>query len=380
MLSHFYPAHGGGVEAVAARLADGLSERGLTVTWLAANVDPSPPPRAGLTLRPMPAWNGIERRSGIPFPLWAPRALRDLPRLIAAHDVLIIHDSLYTAHLWAIAAARRAGRPILLLQHIGDVPYRNPLVHGLVRLGHATATRWAMETAQRVVFISPSVQDWFLARRPALAVKTEVLLNGVDTTTFAPCTGADRATLRAALGVGTAPLLLFVGRFVAKKGIPLLRRLAALQTHCTFAFAGSGPLDPGAGGGPNVRRLGPLAPRVLADWYRAADFLVLPSFGEGFPLVVQEALASGLPALVGSEVAAACPKLAMALQGLPVTGGTADILVWNRALTVRLEQIPDSATRATIAMRAAALWSWDRTLDRYAALARALALGIEPHP
>jgi glycosyltransferase involved in cell wall biosynthesis len=375
MLSHYYEAHGGGIEAVAARLAAGLAARGLAVTWMAADANPPPPAVPGLQLRAMAAWNGVERRTGIPFPLWTPRALWQLPDIVRAHDVLLVHDSLYTANLVGIAAARLAGRPVLLVQHIGNVPYRNPLVHGLVRLGNATATRWAMAAARRVVFISTAVQAWFTARNPELAAKAEFLPNGVDTATFTSGADADRLAARTALGVEDGPLLLFVGRFVAKKGLPLLRQLANLQPRCQFAFAGSGPLDPAAGCGANVRVLGTLTPAQLSAWYRAADYLLLPSFGEGFPLVVQEALACGLPTLVAEEVAAACPDFGTGLHGLPVTGKADDVTAWNRALSARLTEIPNSATRATIAGRAAALWSWDRTLDRYAALVRALAVG-----
>lgn len=44
---------------------------------------------------------------------------------------------------------------------------------------------------------------------------------------------------------------------------------------------------------------------TLASLYRASSILVLPSAGEGFPLVIQEALACGLPVLCGLETASA---------------------------------------------------------------------------
>ena len=51
-----------------------------------------------------------------------------------------------------------------------------------------------------------------------------------------------------------------------------------------------------------------LSQAELPPLYQAADLLVLPSVGEGFPLVVQEAMACGTPALVGDETAAGCPE------------------------------------------------------------------------
>ena len=83
-----------------------------------------------------------------------------------------------------------------------------------------------------------------------------------------------------------------------------------------LCIGGAGPLEPQLGAlveqlslQRHVRLLGFIPPERLADWYRAADFFVLPSeFLEGFGLATIEAMACGTPAL-----------------GTPV-GGTAEIL------------------------------------------------------
>ena len=76
---------------------------------------------------------------------------------------------------------------------------------------------------------------------------------------------------------------------------------------CHWTFVGWGPMPPADGDSATVRLAGRLPPQEIVGEYQAADLLVLPSVGEGFPLVVQEALACGTPVLVSRDVAQAFP-------------------------------------------------------------------------
>jgi glycosyltransferase involved in cell wall biosynthesis len=97
---------------------------------------------------------------------------------------------------------------------------------------------------------------------------------------------------------------------VEKKGLSVLRQAATLGSEIDWVLAGWGPLDPTQWGLANVFVRGGLDQASLAPLYRASDVFVLPSTGEGFPLVLQEALASGLPSVCGAQTAQADERLA----------------------------------------------------------------------
>jgi glycosyltransferase involved in cell wall biosynthesis len=108
----------------------------------------------------------------------------------------------------------------------------------------------------------------------------------------------------------------------------------------------------------------------LARLYQAADLLVLPSVGEGFPLVIQEAMACGTPALVGDEAAAACPQAAEVVMAERV-GAPDTVTRW----TARIEALLASpasleAMRPRVAAFARDNWSWTQCVERYAKVLR----------
>lgn len=137
-----------------------------------------------------------------------------------------------------------------------------------------------------------------------------VIPNGFDLERFRPDPVA-RAELRAELGISDAsPLIGLVGRFDPQKDLPTFvaaaRQVRSACPDCRFLLAGQG-MDrdnralgtwiQDAGLAEAIHLLGPRSdvPRVLA----ALDLLVSASaYGEGFPNVIGEAMASAVPCVV----------------------------------------------------------------------------------
>lgn len=368
LVTHYFPGHRGGIERVAGELAGRLAaEHGAGIEWHASDCDP-PPSIPGVEAVPAASCNTIEKRLGVPYPIWSPAALWRVVRASRTADAVHLHDCLYLANVLSFAAARLAGRPVVVTQHVGMIPYRSRALRALLGLAYRALGRLVLGGASRVVFVSDAVRGYF-GEFVRFGAPPLLVANGVDTSVFHPPSEAKRSSLRREFGAGPAtPLLLFVGRFVEKKGLPALRLLADRMPEARWMFAGWGPLDPAAWALPNVAVYRDRSGARLAELYQAADLLVLPSVGEGFPLVVQESMACGTPALVGTETAAGCPDAAAVLEAERVDGPEAAVR-WERRireLTVR------GASRAAVAAYAAANWSWDRCAGRYAELFRQL--------
>jgi glycosyltransferase involved in cell wall biosynthesis len=101
------------------------------------------------------------------------------------------------------------------------------------------------------------------------------------------------------------PTIIFAGRLVAEKGIFELLAALAQSRHAGGArllVCGSGPAEAeirerarALGLGERVVFAGYLTGRQLAEKYRTADVFVLPSYSEGFPTAITEAMDAGLP-------------------------------------------------------------------------------------
>jgi len=369
LVTHYFPAHRGGVEMVAGALARELaSSHGAEIEWHASDTDPAPT-IPGVHCVPAKTCNAIERCLGVPYPLWSPRALWRAARAARRADALHVHDCLYLPNLLAYAAARLAGRRVLVTQHVGMVPYRSVVLRAALFTANRILGRVVLGGAAQVVFVSHAVRRYFADfvrfRSPAL-----VVANGVDTALFRPADEARRRELREALGVPDGErLILFVGRFVEKKGLLVLRQLASRLSRARWFFAGWGPLDPERWSAANVTVVRGRSGAELVPLYQAADLLVLPSVGEGFPLVVQEAMACGTPALVGSDTADAWPDATGVLLAEPTGGPDGGVARWEQRLRELMRPGSElAAMRSKVAGYAAAHWSWERCAARYAEL------------
>ena len=377
LVTHYFPAHRGGIERVAAEVARRLAaSHGTDISWHASDCD-HPPSIQGVTCIPAPTCNAIERRLGVPYPLWSLGALRKLAKEVRTADAVHLHDCLYLPNIVAYVVARLAGRPVLVTQHVGMVPYRNPALRAMLFVAYQLLARLVLGGANQVVFVSESVRRHFLTF-VRFKAPPSLVWNGVDTAVFHSVDDTRRMVLRAELGVPPdRPLLLFVGRFVEKKGLPVLKRLAELLPDAQWLFAGWGPLDPERWELPNVSVARERSGARLAALYQAADLLVLPSTGEGFPLVVQEAMACGTPALVGTDTAAGCPDAGALLLHEDASGRDV-VLRWARRITDVCSAagiLPN--LRPQVAAYAEANWSWERCARRYAEILQCRCVGRE---
>jgi len=374
MVTHYFGSHQGGIEIVAEKIFQGLQHAQCEVVWAAADI--TPPPRQTdccRTLR-LPSSNRLEGLTGLPFPVPAIRALRELHREVARADVVILHDCLYATNVAAFLSAQLRRVPVLIVQHIGAVPYKNVLLGWLMKLANRLVTRPMLSRAQRVVFISGVTKRYFDG--VAFRHPPTVIFNGVDTGIFRPLPhGEDRAAMRHRLGLpADRPVALFVGRFVEKKGLAVLRHMAAMEPRITWAFAGWGRLDPRSWTAGNVRVYSNLRGETLAELYQASDVFVLPSTGEGFPLVVQEALACGLPVVCGAETAAADDAMAAFVRGLALRarddeGSASDFLARVHELLDRGSNAEEVKQRHEFVRQR---YSWHRAVEEYLEVVRAL--------
>jgi D-inositol-3-phosphate glycosyltransferase len=369
IISAYGLPHMGGIEVIVDELASRFAARGNEVTHLTSATGCKPgTSKDRYRIRRMRAINILETKLGVPYPIFGPgliRALRDEP---AAADVVHAHGFNYAASAAAFVLGRRVEpRPRLVLtEHVGHVAYESKLLNSAQRLAARTLGTTALRRADALVTYNDRVRDQITAIRPG--IPQETILNGVDHRTFHPPSEEERKRLRSDLRWDDRPRALFVGRPVAKKGFRTA--VAAVEgVQVPVAMVVAGPEHLPAGTPRSVESLGRLSHRRLAEIYRACDVLLLPSWGEGFPLVAQEALASGLPVILAEDPGYA-PNLVGAGEGVRIVSRPPEFEVALGELLS--DPVARQRARTAAATHAESAFSWERAADRHEDLYRRL--------
>lgn len=314
-VSNFYDTHGGGLERVAGHLNREFTKAGHVAIWAASDADGLPDGETELI--GLHCANPIEGLTGLPMPLPWPRAVQAISRAVSTSDVVVIHDALYVTSIWTMFFARMHRKPVILIQHIGSIPFASRTLRAIMRLANLIVTQPMMAAASRLVFISNTVRDELMGTPPRR--ESNLVFNGVDHSIFNSKARISKTdTLRQWKLPEGITLAVFVGRFVEKKGLSVIRSLAIQRRDVHFALIGSGPIRPEQWQLSNVHVIGQQPQKFVADIFRASDLLILPSVGEGFPLVVQEAMACGLPVVCGDVTARADPAASHWLHGVKI--------------------------------------------------------------
>lgn len=303
LVAHHYPPHVGGLEIVVQKQAVSLAQNGYQVVVLTSRLDSMPAAedeRPGVQVVRASCSHLLERRFFIPFPLFSPALILQAWRQLKRADIVHVHDVFYMSSWVAAALAWLARKPLLLTQHVAMVEHSSRLVMGVQRLVYATIGKWIFARARGIVAYNENVRAFLLARKVPGA-KILRVGNGIDTNLFRPATGSERDGIRARHGLPLdRPLILFAGRLVEKKGYQIL--MQARDPAFDVVFVGPGTV-PAEGRQPGLHWLGAREQPELAELIRACDVFAFPAVGEVFTLVMQEAMASGLPVVTTDDEA-----------------------------------------------------------------------------
>ena len=219
-----------------------------------------------------------------------------LPHVRAFDPDVILNYVIYPQGLAAVIIGEKLHVPTVLTAIGSDLNrIADPLCGMLTR-----------QTLRRADFVTTVSHDLCLTARRmgAHPGSTRPKLNGCDTKVFYP---RPRLAAREALGLDPeSEIVVYVGRLDLRKGLmELVNAMALLRTrrpkaHCYLI--GDGPAQAELEAAVAKQRLGDVItfvpPRMSAEvavWMGASNLVTLPSYNEGCPNVVIEALSSGRP-------------------------------------------------------------------------------------
>ena len=189
-----------------------------------------------------------------------------------------------------IVLSRLLGIPVVLHLHAAQLHHFYPRLPKPLQ----AVIRWVFSLPESCVVLGTTAQRFVVNELRVPAARVEIVINGVPAPTVPRRINQENAVKR----------LLFVGNLSERKGVTdLLQALSCpgfenFQLELVFAGGGDIPryqADANALGLEKVVRFtGWSEQNEVAALMAQADILILPSYDEGLPLVILEALANGV--------------------------------------------------------------------------------------
>ena len=258
--------------------------------------------REGIRVIDVPMKRDISLRSDI-------KCLCRLVRIFRKEKPYIVHSNTPKGSLLSMAAAKLTGVPnriylVTGLRFQGESGFRRWLLKSMERLTCACATKVIPEGQG----VKKTLREYGITKKP-LEVIHNGNINGIDMAFFSrEVCPRSREEMRRELGLGEGNFaFVFVGRIVGDKGMnelaEILRQAQEPDMKLILVGAFESELDPLEEGNEDFFRTSDKVRYVgfqsdVRPYLLAADALVFPSYREGFPNVVMQAGAMGLPSIV----------------------------------------------------------------------------------
>lgn len=371
----YYPVVGGG-ETQARLLAESLVREGFSVIILTRRSDASLArvERFGevTVYRLMPVGRGQFKKWGL--------MLSCLPHLILLrnHYDLIFVSGFRIVGVSAVLVGLILGKAIVLKADSQGEMSGQFFANGLAKFRLSPSSlpfSWFLWLRNRILKRAnafASITADLSAELLATGIDPSVIHNipnSVDTARFCPVTPKQKSALRAKLGLPqTDQIVIYTGRLVSYKGLPLLLRVwqEILRKHpgSTLLLVGTGGLDihnceadlrayvHAHALHPHVLFAGSV--QNVEEYLQASDVFVLPTEDDAFPSSLVEAMACSLP-VVATPVGAIGTIIADRKSGLLVQPGD------FQQLFGALDNLLTDAALATQLGRA----GWQRVQEHY---------------
>lgn len=186
------------------------------------------------------------------------------------------------------------------------LPWRSHPLH-LLKKAYKELPLWAtLKIVSALVTGTESVGRHYLEHCGVSSERIEVVPNWIDLARF-DSRSFDRLHARRQLGISSqSSVLLFVHRIVSRKGadrlVPIMEHVLQMHSDSMLLVVGSGPDEEILLGQvasalfqDHIRLVGSVPNHCLGPYLATADVFLMPSRQEGFPRVLLEAMAMGLP-------------------------------------------------------------------------------------